>query len=226
MITLERVTKSYPMGEREYRALRGVDLEIDEGEFVAISGASGSGKSTLLHLIGALHRPTSGRLLLEGDDLSTLSRDSLARIRKGKIGFVFQQFFLLSRTTAQANVELPLAYAGIRRKARQERARVCLDKVGLLDFADRFPTQLSGGECQRVAIARALANDPRLLLADEPTGNLDTENTREIMDIVSSLHEEGRTIIVVTHEHDVAARAARRITLRDGLIEEDTDATF
>jgi len=214
------------MGEREYRALRGVDLEIDEGEFVAISGASGSGKSTLLHLIGALHRPTSGRLLLEGDDLSTLSRDSLARIRKGKIGFVFQQFFLLSRTTAQANVELPLAYAGIRRKARQERARVCLDKVGLLDFADRFPTQLSGGECQRVAIARALANDPRLLLADEPTGNLDTENTREIMDIVSSLHEEGRTIIVVTHEHDVAARAARRITLRDGLIEEDTDATF
>jgi len=226
MITLERVTKSYPMGEREYRALRGVDLEIDEGEFVAISGASGSGKSTLLHLIGALHRPTSGRIFLEGDNLSTLSRDSLARIRKEKIGFVFQQYFLLSRATAQANVELPLAYAGTRRKDRQERARVCLDKVGLLDFADHFPTQLSGGECQRVAIARALANDPRLLLADEPTGNLDTENTSEIMDIVSSLHEEGRTIIVVTHEHDVAARAARRITLRDGLIEEDTDATF
>ncbi len=224
MITLRQVTKSYPMGEREYRALRGVDLEIDAGEFVAITGASGSGKSTLLHLIGALHRPTSGQVLLEGDDLSSLSRDSLAQIRKEKIGFVFQQFFLLSRATAEENVELPLAYAGIRRKERQERARACLAKVGLLDFAAHLPTQLSGGECQRVAIARALANDPRLLLADEPTGNLDTKTTAEVMDIISSLHGEGRTFVVVTHEDEVAKRARRMIRLRDGLIEEDSRA--
>lgn len=224
MITLKEVTKSYPMGEREYRALRGIDLQIAAGEFAAVTGASGSGKSTLLHVIGALHRPSSGQVLLDGEDLAALSRDGLARIRKEKIGFVFQQFFLLSRATALANVELPLAYAGVRQKERQERARACLAKVGLLDFASHLSTQLSGGECQRVAIARALANDPRLLLADEPTGNLDTKTTNEVMDIISSLHAEGRTIVVVTHEGDVAGRAGRRIQLRDGQIEEDSHA--
>jgi putative ABC transport system ATP-binding protein len=225
MIVLKNVTKDYPMGEVVFRALRGVDLEIDEREFVAISGPSGSGKSTLLHLIGALHRPTSGQVLLDGDDLGTLSRERLAQIRNRKIGFIFQRFYLLPRATALQNVELPMKYAGLPAKERRARARECLEKVGLLDHAHHEPTQLSGGESQRVAIARSLVNNPRLLLGDEPTGNLDSKTTEEIIEIFISLHEEGRTVVLVTHEREIASRAKRGIVLRDGRIEEDNHGT-
>ncbi len=222
MIELERVIKSYSMGETEFLALRGVDLRIAAGEFTAITGPSGSGKSTLLHVIGALHRPTSGRILLEGEDLSRLSRDELARVRNEKIGFVFQRFHLLPGATVLQNIELPLVYAGLHRSVRQERAREYLAKVGMIDRASHRPSQLSGGESQRVAIARALVNDPRLLLADEPTGNLDSRMTEEIMDLFVALHDEGRTVVIVTHEENVAAKAQRRVAMRDGLIEEDS----
>ena len=225
MIELERVTKSYSMGETEFLALRGVDLSIAAGEFTAITGPSGSGKSTLLHIIGALHRPTSGRVLLEGEDLSRLSRDELARVRNRRIGFVFQRFHLLPGATVLQNVELPLAYAGLPRSVRRERAREYLAKVGMVDRASHRPSQLSGGESQRVAIARALVNDPRLLLADEPTGNLDSRMTEEIMDLFVALHDEGRTVVIVTHEENVAAKARRRVAMRDGLVEEDTRGT-
>ncbi|KUK26030.1 MAG: Transporter [Acetothermia bacterium 64_32] len=210
------------MGGGVYRALRGVDLAIAEGEYVAITGPSGSGKSTLLHLIGALHKPTSGQVLLEGIDLGRLSPEELARLRNAKIGFVFQQFHLLPRLTALENVELPMAYAGLRPKLRRERAQAALARVGLLEFAHHRPNQLSGGQCQRVAIARALVNEPALILADEPTGNLDTKTGDEIVELFSSLHREGRTLVVVTHEPEIAARAPRVVKLRDGRIEEDT----
>lgn len=222
MVELKRVTKDYPMGGGVYRALRGVDLAIDEGEYVAVTGPSGSGKSTLLHLIGALHKPTSGQVLLEGIDLGRLSPEELARLRNAKIGFVFQQFHLLPRLSALENVELPMAYAGVRPKLRRERARAVLARVGLLEFAHHRPNQLSGGQCQRVAIARALVNEPALILADEPTGNLDTKTGDEIVELFSSLHREGRTLVIVTHEPEIAARAPRVVKLRDGLIEEDT----
>jgi putative ABC transport system ATP-binding protein len=225
MIELRRVTKDYPMGEVVYRALRGVDLRIDEHESVAIRGASGSGKSTLLHVIGALHRPTSGQVLFDGDDLGRLSREELARIRNERIGFIFQQFFLLPRATALQNVELPMAYAGIRPRERREQARACLKRVGLSEFAHHRPTQLSGGQSQRVAIARALANSPRLVLGDEPTGNLDSHTSEEIVDLFTSLHQEGRTVVIVTHEQEIARRARREIVLRDGLVEEDRRGT-
>lgn len=213
------------MGEVVYRALRGVDLRIDEHESVAIRGASGSGKSTLLHVIGALHRPTSGQVLFDGDDLGRLSREELARIRNERIGFIFQQFFLLPRATALQNVELPMAYAGIRPRERREQARACLKRVGLSEFAHHRPTQLSGGQSQRVAIARALANSPRLVLGDEPTGNLDSHTSEEIVDLFTSLHQEGRTVVIVTHEQEIARRARREIVLRDGLVEEDRRGT-
>lgn len=222
MVELKRVTKDYPMGGGVYRALRGVDLAIDEGEYVAVTGPSGSGKSTLLHLIGALHKPTSGQVLLEGIDLGRLSPEELARLRNAKIGFVFQQFHLLPRLSALENVELPMAYAGVQPKLRRERARAALARVGLLEFAHHRPNQLSGGQCQRVAIARALVNEPALILADEPTGNLDTKTGDEIVELFSSLHREGRTLVIVTHEPEIAARAPRVVKLRDGLIEEDT----
>ncbi|HAF71295.1 TPA: macrolide ABC transporter ATP-binding protein [Candidatus Acetothermia bacterium] len=222
MVELRKVTKDYPMGGGVYRALRGVDLAIAEGEYVAITGPSGSGKSTLLHLIGALHKPTSGQVLLEGIDLGRLSPEELARLRNAKIGFVFQQFHLLPRLTALENVELPMAYAGLRPKLRRERAQAALARVGLLEFAHHRPNQLSGGQCQRVAIARALVNEPALILADEPTGNLDTKTGDEIVELFSSLHREGRTLVVVTHEPEIAARAPRVVKLRDGRIEEDT----
>jgi len=221
MIELTNVTKDYPMGEVVYRALLGIDLRIGEREYVAITGASGSGKSTLMHVIGALHRPTSGTALFDGEDLGRLSREELAKIRNAKIGFIFQQFFLLPRSTAQQNVELPLAYAGIRPKERREQARTCLERVGLAKFGHHRPTQLSGGQSQRVAIARALANSPRLVLGDEPTGNLDTKTSEEIIDLFTSLHQEGRTVVIVTHESEIARRAEQEIVLRDGLIEED-----
>ncbi|MCX6095107.1 MAG: ABC transporter ATP-binding protein [Candidatus Bipolaricaulota bacterium] len=225
MIELENVTKEYPMGETVYHALRGVDLEISEREFLAISGPSGSGKSTLLHVIGALHRPTGGRALFEGKDLGSLSRDELAQLRNTRIGFIFQQFYLLPRATAQRNVELPMVYAGVRPPERRARAAACLDRVGLSEFAHHLPTQLSGGQAQRVALARALVNSPALLLGDEPTGNLDSQTTKEILQLFVSLHEEGRTVVLVTHEREIAEQVKREVVLRDGRIEEDTRAT-
>jgi len=221
MIELKNVTKDYPMGEVVYRALRGIDLLIDEHEYVAISGPSGSGKSTMMHVIGALHRPTSGKVLFDGEDLGTLSREELAEIRNRKVGFIFQQFFLLPRSTALQNVELPMVYAGEGPRPRQKRARECLERVGLAEFAHHRPTQLSGGQSQRVAIARALANSPRLILGDEPTGNLDSHTSEEIVDLFTSLHREGRTVVIVTHESEIARRAGREIVLRDGQVEED-----
>ncbi len=225
MIELKSVTKDYPMGEVVYRALRGIDLEVREGECAAITGASGSGKSTLMHIIGALHRPTSGQALLDGENLGDLSREELARIRNAKIGFIFQQFFLLPRSTALANVELPLAYAGVPRKERSKIARACLERVGLGGHAHHRPTQLSGGESQRVAIARALANSPRLILGDEPTGNLDSHTSQEILALFHSLHDEGKTVVLVTHEQEIAQVTNREIILKDGLVEEDRNGT-
>ena len=225
MIALKKVTKDYPMGEVVYRALRGIDLEVREGEFAAITGASGSGKSTLMHIIGALHRPTSGQAVLDGEDLGNLSREELARIRNAKIGFIFQQFFLLPRSTALANVELPLAYAGVPWKERSKIALACLERVGLGGHAHHRPTQLSGGESQRVAIARGLANSPRLILGDEPTGNLDSHTSQEILALFHSLHDEGKTVVLVTHEQEIAQVTNREIILKDGLVKEDRNGT-
>lgn len=225
MVLLMGVKKAYRLGEVEVWALRGVDLSVLEGEFLGITGPSGSGKSTLLHLMGGLHRPTQGQVFLDGEELSTLSREELARVRNRKVGFVFQQFHLLPRASALANVELPLVYAGMGRRERRARAMECLEQVGLADRAHHLPSQLSGGERQRVAIARALSANPALLLADEPTGNLDTQIGGEILEIFAHLHREGRTVVLVTHETYVAAYAARQVRLRDGVLEEDHGST-
>ncbi len=224
LVQLEEVSKAYRLGELDVWALRGVDLAIEQGDFVALTGPSGSGKSTLLHLMGGLHRPTAGRVLLEGQVISRLSSAELARLRGRKVGFVFQQFYLLPRASATANVELPLMYAGVQRQARRERALVCLERVGLAARAQHRPGQLSGGECQRVAIARALACAPPLLLADEPTGSLDTNTGRGILRIFRSLVGEGRTVVVVTHEPYVAGFTDRQVRLLDGRLE-DGDGT-
>ncbi|MEM1563014.1 MAG: ABC transporter ATP-binding protein [Candidatus Bathyarchaeia archaeon] len=224
LVELRKVVKDYPMGATFFRALRGVDLAVGEGEFLAITGPSGSGKSTLLHLMGALHRPTQGQVLFEGQDLAELSVDELARLRNAKIGFVFQQFHLLARLTAWENVALPMVYARVHPAARRERALAALARVGLSAFAHHRPNQLSGGQQQRVAIARALVNNPKLLLADEPTGNLDTRTGQEIVELFVSLHGEGRTVVIVSHEPEIAARAERIVILRDGLVQEERRA--
>lgn len=210
------------MGRQELRVLKGIDLDIRKNEYVALMGPSGSGKSTLMNIIGCLDSPTGGKYVLNGHDVSKMSDDELADIRNKEIGFVFQQFNLLPRLTALENVALPLVYAGTSRKLRTEMAMEVILKVGLEDRKDHKPNELSGGQCQRVAIARALVNNPSLILADEPTGNLDTKTSAEIMEIFSNIQEAGNTVVLVTHEEDIANYAKRVVRLRDGLIESDT----
>ncbi|WP_145108739.1 ABC transporter ATP-binding protein [Cereibacter sediminicola] len=221
LIELERIGRRYGEGEAEVRALDGVDLRIGRGEFVAIMGPSGSGKSTAMNIIGCLDRPTSGRYLFEGTDVSGLDRDGRALLRRHFLGFVFQGFNLLSRTTALENVELPLIYKGIPRAERIEKARAALERVGLGGREHHDPSQLSGGQQQRVAIARALAGEPMVILADEPTGNLDSHRSHEIMQLMQALNREGITIVMVTHEEDIAAYAGRLVTFADGRLARD-----
>ena len=223
LIRLERVCRTYPLGSKGVQALRDVSLRIEPGEFVAILGASGSGKSTLMNILGCLDRPSKGSYFLQDLDVSALDRDELAEIRSGKMGFVFQNFNLLSRTSALQNVLLPTLYSTARRsdKERRELAVRALQQVGLADRLDHLPNQLSGGEQQRVAIARALINQPAVLLADEPTGNLDSRTSAEVMAIFQSLNQRGITIIMVTHEPDIARHAKRNVTMRDGCILSD-----
>jgi putative ABC transport system ATP-binding protein len=221
VIAVEDVHKYYALGETKVHALRGVDLKIEPGEFVAIMGSSGSGKSTFMNMLGCLDKPTSGRYFLEGTDVAQLDKKALAAIRNKKLGFVFQGFNLLSRTTALENVELPTLYAKLDKQERLERAKEMLKLVGLGERLDHFPSQLSGGQQQRVAIARALANRPAILLADEPTGNLDSRTSVEIMQIFQALNDQGLTIVLVTHEPDIAQFAKRIVVFRDGKIRHD-----
>jgi putative ABC transport system ATP-binding protein len=224
LIRLESITKVYRMGQVEVQALRGVSLDLRRGEMVAIMGASGSGKSTTLNVLGTLDRPTGGRYFLDGEPVEALDEVDLARLRNRKIGFVFQSFNLLPRDTAQMNVELPMIYAGVRPSERRARAARALERVGLEPRADHLPNQLSGGQQQRVAIARAIVNDPLLLLADEPTGALDSATTGQVMDLFCELHAQGMTVIVVTHDPSIASYAGRVITFRDGAVLSDTGA--
>ena len=220
-IQLAGIKKIYQVGDQEVAALAGIDLTITQGEFAALMGPSGSGKSTLMNILGCLDRPTVGSYKLDGEEVAQLDDDSLARTRNKKIGFVFQNFNLLSRISALENVALPLVYAGVPKSERLEKARYFLESVGLADRAEHQPNELSGGQRQRVAIARALVNDPHIIMADEPTGNLDTKSTHEIMDIFEKMHGLGRTIILVTHEPEIAACASRQLLVRDGLITKD-----
>ncbi len=221
IILTHKLSRDYHLGSETVRALRGVDLQIRKNEFTAIMGPSGSGKSTLMNLLGCLDTPTSGEYWLNSQKVSELEDDELARIRNKEIGFVFQTFNLLPRATSLHNVELPLIYAGIKAKARHERAVAVMEQVGLADRMMHKPTELSGGQRQRVAIARALVNHPSIVLADEPTGNLDSHTSAEIMEVFEGLHEAGQTIVVITHERDIAAHATRQIHLLDGIIEQD-----
>jgi putative ABC transport system ATP-binding protein len=218
MITMENITKSYQLGETDVPILKGINLHIDAGEYVSIMGASGSGKSTLMNILGCLDRPTSGTYSLEDRDLTSLDKDELAYIRNQRLGFVFQQFNLLSRSTALENVMLPMVYAGIPKADRAIRAEAALVKVGLGDRLTNRPSQLSGGQQQRVAIARALVNQPALLLADEPTGALDTQTSQDVMSLFSELNQQGITIVIITHEAEVAAQTKRKIRVQDGAI--------
>jgi putative ABC transport system ATP-binding protein len=221
IIHLEGIRKSYFMGKQELQVLRGIDLNIHTNEYVALMGPSGSGKSTLMNILGCLDSPSAGSYILNGQDVSKMPDDSLADVRNKEIGFVFQQFNLLPRLTALENVALPLVYAGVSRKQRTDMAMDVIKKVGLEDRSHHKPNELSGGQCQRVAIARALVNNPSLILADEPTGNLDTRTSKEIMDIFSQIQAAGNTVVLVTHEEDIAHYAKRIVRLRDGLIESD-----
>ena len=222
ILRLDDVGKVYRSGSLEVAAVRGVSLTVEEGEFVAIMGPSGSGKSTLMHLIGCLDTPSSGTYQLAGEDVSTMDENALADVRNRRIGFVFQQFNLLSTMSAWRNVELPLVYAGLPRAERKRRAVDALGRVGLADRVDHRPGELSGGQQQRVSVARALVTDPQLILADEPTGNLDSTATADVLDLFDELQAQGRTIVLITHEHDVAARAQREVHMRDGrLLEVD-----
>ena len=221
-IQLSGIKKIYQIGDQEVAALNGIDLDIKKGEFAALMGPSGSGKSTLMNILGCLDRPTVGSYRLDGEEVANLGDDALAITRNRKIGFVFQNFNLLSRISTLDNVALPLVYAGVGHREREERAMHYLEAVGLADRKDHQPNERSGGQRQRVAIARALVNDPRIIMADEPTGNLDTKSTGEIMEIFHRMHEEeGRTIILVTHEPDIAACASRQLLVRDGVITRD-----
>jgi putative ABC transport system ATP-binding protein len=221
VIELKGITRHFKIGDTDVFALRGVDLTITRGEYVAFMGPSGSGKSTLMNILGCLDTPTGGRYVLNGHNVSNLSDNELAEIRNKEIGFVFQTFNLLARNTSLDNVALPLVYAGFSKKERTERAIRSLSSVGLADRMHHRPNELSGGQRQRVAIARALVNDPSIILADEPTGNLDTKTSYEIMELIEEIHRQGNTVIVVTHEEDIARRAKRIIRLRDGVIESD-----
>ncbi|MGC4091649.1 MAG: ABC transporter ATP-binding protein [Polyangiaceae bacterium] len=221
LIELDQVVKDYYLGEIELRVLKGITLSIHDGEFVAVMGSSGSGKSTLMNILGCLDRPTGGRFWLNGNDVSVLDRSQLADVRNQTLGFVFQSFNLLSRTSALENVELPLVYAGVKGRDRHQRAERALQRVGLESRMDHHPNQLSGGQQQRVAIARALVGEPRLILADEPTGNLDSRTSLEVMALFQELGRSGITIVLVTHEPDIAMYASRVITLKDGLVSSD-----
>jgi len=222
LIELKGINKAYKNGDQELRVLKDINLEVEEGEFVAIMGPSGSGKSTLMNVIGLLDRPTSGDYFLDGQEVGNLSEKKLARVRNEQIGFVFQQFFLLSKLNAFQNVELPLIYAGVHPAKRKEIAEQYLEKVELGSRMHHLPSELSGGQKQRVAIARALVNRPAIVLADEPTGALDTKTGEQIMDLLTKLNQEGKTIIMVTHEPEIAAFANRRIVIRDGVISSDS----
>ena len=222
VIDIQGITKTYVNGKLSVPVLHGIDLQVNKGEFVSIMGPSGSGNSTFMNILGCLDRPTTGSYRLNGDEVATLSDDELAFVRNKQIGFVFQSFNLLTKLTAVENVALPMIYAGMDKKTRNERAAALLASVGLGDRMDHLPSELSGGQRQRVAIARALANNPAIIMADEPTGNLDSKSTIDVMNIFRGLYDEGRTIILVTHEPEIATYASRNVVLRDGLIVEDS----
>lgn len=222
VIDIQGITKTYVNGKLSVPVLHGIDLQVNKGEFVSIMGPSGSGKSTFMNILGCLDRPTTGSYRLNGDEVATLSDDELAFVRNKQIGFVFQSFNLLTKLTAVENVALPMIYAGMNKKERNERAAALLSSVGLGDRMDHLPSELSGGQRQRVAIARALANNPAIIMADEPTGNLDSKSTIDVMNIFRGLYDESRTIILVTHEPEIATYASRNVVLRDGLIVEDS----
>ncbi|MFN7540221.1 MAG: ABC transporter ATP-binding protein [Sediminibacterium sp.] len=222
IIQLEKIEKSYFMGNHAIPVLKGISMEIQRNEYVALMGPSGSGKSTLMNILGCLDSPTGGKYILNSQDVSQMSDDELAQVRNNEIGFVFQQFNLLPRLSAAENVALPLVYAGVSKKERMERALEALRKVGLADRSHHKSNELSGGQIQRVAIARALVNNPSILLADEPTGNLDSKTSVEVMELFANIHAAGNTVVLVTHEEDIAAYAHRVVRLRDGLVESDT----
>ncbi len=222
VISLKDIHKSYYLGKQELPVLKGIDLTVLQNEYISLMGPSGSGKSTLMNIIGCLDTLTKGQYVLNGKDVSKMTDDELADVRNVEIGFVFQQFNLLPRLTAWENVALPLIYAGVNKKEREERARAILDKVGLSDRAHHKPNELSGGQSQRVAVARALINNPSIILADEPTGNLDTKTSEEIMELFGQIHSQGNTVMLVTHEEDIANFTNRIVRIRDGVVESDT----